>query len=697
MSSEKIEALVSERQLAEATQRAAFLRARVRRLDHAYHVLDAPEVPDADYDALFHELKALEAKFPELVTPDSPTQRVGSPVGELFAAVRHLRPMQSLDNVFGKDELEAWGARVHKSVGASVAFTCELKIDGLAVALTYEHGRFVRGATRGDGEVGEDITANLRTLKTLPLTLNVENPPALLEVRGEVFFPRKAFARLNEELVKSGEKAFANPRNAAAGNVRQKDPAVTAHRPLKLFVHGLGVAEGIKFDKHTEALAWLRDAGLPVNPASKPAGSLEEVHAVCLYWQKERGTVDYDIDGVVVKVDSLRFRDELGVTSKAPRWAVAYKFPPEERATRLRQIFTNTGRTGKITPFASLDPVFVGGVTVSLATLHNESEVARKDVREGDLVIVRRAGEVIPEVVGPVLADRPEGAMPWVFPTECPSCQTPLVKPEDAADWRCPNKATCPAQGIEWIFHFAGRVAMDIRGLGYETGKELLARGFLKDPADVYFLTREQLLTLEGFGEKSADKLLKGITAAKEQPLSKLLVALSIRRVGSHVAKVLADAFRSLDGLSNATQEVLTEVHGIGAETAESVFAWFREEENQKLVEKLKRAGVKLEEPASKVRSDGPLVGKTVVLTGSFDSLTREGAVLAAQEAGAKVGNSVSKKTAFVVVGKEPGTKAEKAKELGVEIIDEAEFLRRMSGTAPAEDPTAPATETRQG
>jgi DNA ligase (NAD+) len=654
------------------------LRATIGQHDYRYYVLDQPTASDAEYDELVRELKELEARHPELVTPDSPTQRVSGAPSSLFAPVEHITPMLSLDNAFSREELEAWGKRLERGVGKDVDFVCELKIDGIAVSLVYERGVFVRGATRGDGRVGEDITVNLRTVRNIPQRLQGE-PPDLLEIRGEIYMPVSAFERLNQELTAHGERPLVNPRNAAAGSLRQKDPSVTASRALQLWAYGVGTNTQRKAQRHWDELAQLRAAGLPINTVIERAASLDEVFAYCTKWEKQRHDVDYQIDGVVIKVDRFGLRDELGSTSKAPRWAIAFKFPPEERTALCKQIAVNTGRTGKVTPFAVLEPVFVGGATVTYATLHNEDEVHRKDVREGDTVIVRRAGDVIPEIVGPVLEKRPPGTPVWEFPKTCGSCGATLVRPEDEADWRCPNKGGCPSQGVEWLFYFASTSAMDIDHLGYQTGIALSERGWVRDPADVYFLTAEQLAQLPGFKEKSIQNLMQAIEGSKDRPLWRLLVGLNIRRIGSHVAQLLAKHFRSIDALAAATLEQLQDIGGVGPEIAGGVHAWFQQPENQALVEKLRRAGVRMkdDEPAG-ATGPQPLAGKTIVITGTLPTLSREDATRAAEEAGARVSGSVSKKTAFVLAGESAGTKLTKAQELGVEIIDEAEFLRRV-------------------
>ena len=665
------------RELAAAKVRVEELREQLNEHSYRYYVLDDPVVSDAEYDELMRELRELEERFPELITLDSPTQRVGITPADLFAPVQHRAPMLSLDNAFSEAELKAWATRVERAVGTSARYSCELKIDGVAVALTYEDGVLVQGATRGDGRTGEDITANVRTVRSVPQRLRTKQPPKLLEVRGEVYFPVEAFERLNEQLTEQGQRPFANPRNAAAGSLRQKDPSVSASRPLALWCHSFGYADGIRFDSHSGFLAWCRDVGLPVAPTSEVQDDLDGVNAYLARWQEQRHSVDWEIDGVVVKVDQTALQDELGATSHAPRWAIAYKFPPEERTTLLRSIDVHTGRTGVVTPFAVLEPVYVGGVTVTTATLHNEDEVRRKDVRVGDTVVVRRAGDVIPEVVGPVLAKRPKNARPWRFPKRCDSCGTPLVRKQGEAYWRCPNRRGCPSQNVEWLFAFASRGAMDIEGLGYKTGFLLLDLGWVGDPADVYSLTQEQLAQLPGFKDKRIHNLLNAIERSKDRPLWRLLVGLGIPHVGSHVAQVLARAFGSIDALVEASEEQIDEVEGIGPEIAQSVAAWFKDKGNRRLLEKLRRAGVRMkDEPVE--TPEGPLSGTTMVLTGGLETMSRDEATRLAQEAGARIASSVSKKTDLVVVGENPGSKAAKAEELGVETIGEREFLRRL-------------------
>ena len=668
----------TERELADAQLRVEELRDQLNYHSYRYYVLDDPEVSDAEYDELTRELASLEERFPELVTPDSPTQRVGISPADLFAPVDHRARMLSLDNAFSHEELEAWAARVERAVGTGARYSCEAKIDGVAVALTYEKGLLTKGATRGDGRIGEDITANVRTVRSVPQRLRVKDPPEYLEVRGEIYLSVKGFERLNEQLLDAEQRPFANPRNAAAGSLRQKDPKVSASRPLALWVHSFGFAAGIRFDSHSGFLTWCRDAALPVAPTSEVVDDLDGVITYLDHWEKNRHSVDWEIDGVVVKVDQIPLQEELGATSHAPRWAIAYKFPPEERTTVLRSIDVHTGRTGIVTPFANLEPVHVSGVTITTATLHNEDEVARKDVRVGDHVIVRRAGDVIPEVVGPVLSKRRRGARRWKFPERCPSCGTELVRRPGEAYRRCPNKRGCPSQNIEWLFAFASRGAMDIEGLGYKTGIQLLDRGLIKDPGDIFSLSADDLAQLEGFADKSITNLLAAIEKAKKQPLWRLLVALNIPHVGTHVAQVLARAFGSIDGLSEASAEQIDDVPEIGLEIARSVHEWFQDLDNNALVEKLRVAGVRMADERPKRSGRGRLEGKTLVLTGGLERLSRDEATAAAQAAGARVASSVSKKTDFIVAGANAGSKLAKAEELGVEVIDEDEFMSRL-------------------
>ncbi len=666
-----------------ASARAEELRATILEHDRRYYVLDQPSVSDAEYDALLGELRAIEATHPDLVTADSPTKRVGGKPSALFAPVQHTSPMLSLDNVFSAEELSTWALKLERGADGAIDYVCELKIDGLAVSLVYERGVFARGATRGDGSVGEDISSNLRTIRDIPMRLPGQGFPPVLEVRGEVYLPISTFERLNRDLAVRGEKPLVNPRNAAAGSLRQKDAQVTAARGLAIWCYGMGTpgesVDGKRTARHSEDLARLRSWGLPVNPTIEVASSLAAVSAFIEKWHRQRHQVDYQIDGIVIKVDRYDQRADLGATSRAPRWAVAYKFPPEEKNTLVKRIAVNTGRTGRVTPLVELEPVLVGGVTVSSATLHNESEIRRKDIREGDTVIVRRAGDVIPEIVAPVVDKRPAQSQPWQFPGQCPACGTSLVRKGDEADWRCPNKKGCPAQGARWLFYFGSPDAMDIEHLGYQTVTALMERGWITDPADLYKLDAQGLSTLPGFAEKSAQNLALAIAGSKDRPLWRLLVGLSIHRVGSHVAQLLAKRYRSIEALSAASQESLESVDGVGPEIAGTVHAWFQAAENQELVERLRQAGLRMQDDAPEVPAgERPLQGKIVVITGTLAGFSRDQAGQAAERAGARVTSSVSKKTSFVVAGADAGSKLTKAQSLGVEVIDEAEFVRRL-------------------
>jgi DNA ligase (NAD+) len=665
----------SKAELGRARKRIEGLRRELDRHLHLYHVLDRPEISDADYDVLYRELVELEEQHPDLVTQDSPTQRIGGPPSEAFAPVRHHARMYSLDNAFSQEELKAWADRVARGV-SDVTFACELKIDGVAVALTYEDGRYVRGATRGDGTTGEDITANIRTMKGVPMRLQTPKPPKLLEVRGEVFFPYKAFERLNAELVEQGKAAFANPRNSAAGSLRQKDPKMTASRPLTYLIHGVGAAQGVKHPTITAWVDYLRDAGLRVSSNIKEANTLEEVQEFIEHWHEHRHDLDHEIDGVVVKVNQISAQEELGYTSKAPRWAIAYKYPPEEQTTKLKKIEIHIGRTGAATPYAVLDPVHVGGVTVTSATLHNMDEVARKDIRPGDFVIVRRAGDVIPEVVGPIPERRPRGLKKWKMPDRCPSCGSEIVREEGEAVAYCTG-IDCPSQRVERIFHFAGRGALDVEGLGYQTIIELAERGLVKDVGDIYALTDEQIASLEGFKDRKIANLRKSIEASKTRPLARLLTGLGIRHVGGTVAEQLANHFGTLDALEAASEEGINAVEGIGEVIAHSVYEFFRQPRNRAVLDKLKRAGLRTADERKAVRQT-ELTGKVVVMTGGLSSMSRDEVREALKEAGAKVTDSVSKKTDLVVVGENPGSKADKAVSLGVPTIDEKELLRLL-------------------
>ena len=659
---------------ADPAARADELRARISRHNVAYHQLDAPEIADADYDALVRELAAIEEAHPDLATPESPTRQVGAAPSTLFAPVQHRSPMMSLDNVVSLEELLAWGKRMERFISGDVDYVCELKIDGLAVSLLYEDGRYVRAATRGDGRTGEDVTANVATVAAIPERLSLKDPPRLLEVRGEVYMPTPAFEELNARQAEAGGRLFANPRNAGAGSLRQKDAGVTASRRLGYWAYQIGQIEGgPAFSRHMMTLDYLGRAGFPINPAIEVITTLDDVHAYCRNWEEHRHDLDYEIDGVVVKVDDLAQRTELGATSKAPRWAIAYKFPPEERTTRLRRITVSIGPSGRATPFAELDPVFVGGSTVGLATLHNEDQVAAKDVREGDTVIVRKAGDVIPEVVGPVLSLRPEGLGPWRFPATCPSCGGPLVRAPGASDTNCTN-VECPAQRMRRVEHFASRGAMDIEGLGERTVRLFFDEGLVGDVGDVYTLDLERVRALDGFGEISVANLATAVETSKRRPLANLLAGLAIPHVGGAGAQVLARSLGHLDRIMAASVEELAAVEGVGPTIAKSVVDFFSNPANLAVLDKLRAAGVNLEGPGA---PDVPqtLAAMSVVVTGTLERWSRESAEEAIKARGGKAPGSVSKKTTAVVAGEAPGqAKVTRATELGIPIITEEDF-----------------------
>jgi DNA ligase (NAD+) len=655
----------------------------VRGHQFRYYVLDAPTVSDAEFDQLFRRLQELEQRWPGLVTPDSPTQVVGGGFSTEFAAHDHLERMLSLDNAFDTDTLRAWVDRVTREVGAEVHYLAELKIDGLAVNLLYENGRLVRGLTRGDGRTGEDVTLNLRTVRDIPERLNpsADYPvPELLEVRGEVFFRLADFADLNAALVEAGKPAFANPRNSAAGSLRQKDPRVTASRPLRMLCHGLGRRRGFEPARQSEAYQALRAWGLPVSERTRLLSTTDELLAHIAYWGEHRHEVEHEIDGVVVKIDEVSAQRRLGSTSRAPRWAIAFKYPPEEATTKLRDIRVNVGRTGRVTPFAFMEPVTVAGSTVSLATLHNADEVRRKGVLIGDTVTIRKAGDVIPEVLGPVVNLRTGDEREFVMPTMCPECGTPLRHEREAdVDIRCPNARSCPAQLRERIFHMAGRGAFDIEMLGYEAAVALLAAGVVHDEGDLFTLDERKLLAVDLFrtkaGELSANgrKLLSNLAAAKDRPLWRVLVALSIRHVGPTAAQALAREFRSLDAIEAADEQALAAVDGVGPTIAAAVREWFTVDWHREVVAKWRAAGVRLAEPVddSVVRH---LEGLSIVVTGSLEGFSRDEATEAITRRGGRAAGSVSKKTAFVVVGEEPGSKYDKAVALKVPVLNENGF-----------------------
>jgi len=666
--------------VSDPSTRAKTLREELAEHNRRYYVLDDPIIGDDAYDALLDELRAIEAEHPELRAPDSPTQRVGAPPLERFQQVEHAEPMLSLANARNEEELRAWETRIRNHLkrldisAAEFSYTTEPKIDGLAIALTYEDGVLVRGATRGDGRVGEDVTQNLRTIGAIPL--RVEDAPRRVEVRGEVYLPIADFKALNERRAAAGEPAFANPRNSAAGSIRQLDPALAAERPLSVWCYGIGATRGLDLATHSEEVEWLRERGFKVNPDTEHHPGVDSVVRRCRWWEERREELDYEIDGVVVKVDERALWRELGVVGREPRWAIAWKFAPTTATTKLHRVVWNVGRTGHLVPFAMLEPVHVGGVTVSTATLHNEEDLARKDVREGDEVVVMRAGDVIPQVVSPLIQRRPKRTRRVKPPAECPACGTPTVKPEDAVFTICPNRAGCPGQSFQHVKHFVSKGAMDIDGLGEKQAMRFLREGLIEDVADIYELSEDRLEGLEGFGEVSARNLMAAIDASRSRPFKRVLYALGLPGVGYVTAEALAEHFGSIDALHSADPEAIEGVEGVGPIMAVQIAESLADERTWELVEKLREKGLRLEQDASERRaSGGPLEGKTLVLTGTLPELTREEAGAMIKAAGGKVVNSVSKKTDYVVAGENPGSKLAKAESLGTEVLDEAGLL----------------------
>ena len=670
----------------ESRQRVERLREVLRYHSYRYHVLDDPEISDAEYDALMVELKELEAAHPELVTPDSPTQRVGAEPLPEFEKVEHRRPLLSLENAFSEEEVRAWEKRVLRILGngAEVGYTVEPKIDGLAVSLCYEDGLLVQGATRGNGFVGEDVTQNLRTIPAIPLRIPVvggEAPPRFLEARGEVYMPRDRFEEMNRRREEEGERPFANPRNAAAGSVRQLDPSITVTRPLSIFMYAVGEVDGLSLDSQWKALSFLQRMGFPTAGNIARCDRLDEVLDLHREWLAQRDDLNYDADGVVIKVDSLSQQDALGEVSHAPRWAIAFKFPAHEAITKLLRIGVNVGRTGSLNPYAELEPVQVGGVTIRHATLHNEEDIHRKDIREGDTVVIKRAGDVIPQVVAPVTELRTGAERVFRMVQVCPVCGQPVVKPEDEVMYYCIN-ASCPAQLEARVEHFASRGAMDIDGFGERLAQTFVEKGLLKDVADFYYLQSDDLLGLEGFAKKSADNLLAAIAASKERPLWRLITGLGIRGVGAVVAQTLSRNFASLDELMGANEERLEAIGGLGPHTAGNVVDFFAQERNRRLVEKLRRAGVGMSRLAEEeAPPGGPLSGLIFVITGTLPSVSREAAAELIESHGGRVTSSVSRNTSYLLVGQQPGeTKVKRATELGVRSMSEEELLRLVEG-----------------
>ncbi|MGA7677550.1 MAG: NAD-dependent DNA ligase LigA [Dehalococcoidia bacterium] len=663
--------------MAEVKQRINKLRELINYHNYRYYVLDSPEISDAEYDELMHKLEQLEEAHPELITPDSPTQRIGAAPVEAFGVVEHPQPLLSLANAFSDEELDAWNRRASNLLSSrKTDFVCELKIDGLAVALTYVNGLLEVGATRGDGYRGENITQNLRTVKSIPLSVSKEAPPRF-EVRGEVYLPKIGFKKLNEERAKEDMPLFANPRNAAAGSVRQLDPRITAQRPLDIFVYGLGWAEGKAVpETHWEIMQYLKSLNFKINPNIALCHTIDEAKAYYAKWVKNEEALPYEADGVVVKINSIPFQVELGNVGREPRWAIAYKFPAVQGTTRLLDIGINVGRTGSLNPYAILEPVQVGGVTIKHAALHNEEDIHRKDIRIGDWVVIQRAGEVIPEIVEPIISRRTGKEKIFHMPKACPVCGAEVIKPEGEAIHRCTN-AACPAQALERIKHFASRGAMDIEGIGEKMSQILFEAGLIKDAGALYYLTKGQLLSLERMADKSATKILSSIEKSKNRPLPRVIFALGIPNIGEETAELLAEHYNSLDDLAQATPEKLQEIPSIGPKISDSVVAFFRQGQNKRIIEKLRKAGVKLEADKAK-RKDLPLAGLEFVITGRLETFPRPEAEAKIKALGGKAGSDVTRKTSYLVVGEEPGSKLARAQALGTKTLTEAEFLELL-------------------
>ncbi|MCZ7533505.1 MAG: NAD-dependent DNA ligase LigA [Acidimicrobiia bacterium] len=665
----------------EPAERYRQLLEELREHNYRYHNLNAAIIDDNTYDALYRELVEIEQTHPELVDPDSLTRRVGAPLTSGFAPVTHRERMFSLDNVTNMEELDSWNERLVGYLGRDPGgYSCELKIDGLAVSLTYENGQLTRAATRGDGTVGEDITANARTIRSIPMVLRGQ-APVVMEVRGEIYLPISEFEALNARQAEIGAAPYINPRNTAAGSVRQKDPAITASRNLAVWIYQLGYVEGgPRLASQTDQMAWLSELGLRVNPANETVGTIDEVKAYIASATAHRHDRDYETDGIVIKADLLSDQAEVGFTARSPRWAVAFKLPPEEKNTILKSIEINVGRTGAVTPYAVMDPVFVGGATVTNATLHNEGEIHRKDIRPGDTVVVRRAGDVIPEVVGPVLELRPKGLKPWHMPKNCPFCGNPIVLPDGEAKAKCTGGFTCPSRLREYLYHFGSRGAMDIEGLGYKTVDALVAADLIRDPSDIYSLTVDDLMGLEGWATTSATNLIASIERSKTRPLGRLVFGLGIDHVGGTVARLLAEHFRSIDAIATATTDEIAQIDGIGPEIASSVHTWFVDPDNLAMIARLGAAGVSLALP-ERVPPTFPqtLDGLTFVITGTIDGFTRDSAKSAVVERGGKVAGSVSSKTSALIAGENAGSKLAKAESLGVKVLDAEAFERLLA------------------
>ena len=673
--------MATRTKVAEVEKRAAELREAIERHNYRYHVLDDPEISDAEYDRLFDELKAIEEEHPGLATSDSPTRRVGAPPSERFVKTQHLSPMGSLEKVTTDEALEKWAKDVSNRLDVpadQIAYVIEPKIDGSAISLVYENGTLTRGATRGDGRQGEDVTPNLRTIPAIPLRILGDDPPAVLEVRGEVYMPLSGFKAFNERLIAEGKKTAPNPRNASAGSLRQKNSQITAERPLSIWVYGVGHSEGLDLKTQWELLEWLREHGFRTNPHAERLESIEAVAERCAAWERKRIELDYEIDGIVIKVDSFEQQRALGALHDRPRWARAFKWAPMTATTRLNKIAIRVGRTGALNPWAMLEPVEVSGVTVSRATLHNEEDINRKDIREGDDVIVQRAGDVIPQIVGPAGAHR-RGTKPFKMPRKCPLCDAEIVRPEGEVMHRCPNRA-CPSRGLETLNNWV-MAAADIEGVGEQLVRRLWDLGLVRSLPDLYRLTKEQLLDLDGFQERSATNVTSSIEASKAIPFSRVLFGLNIPDVGWVTAQSLARHFGTVDRLSEASQEEIIEVEGIGPERAEAIAEWFSDEANQALIADLRQLGLRLEAGREDRPPEGPLTGRTYVITGTLERWSRDEAQAELEALGAKVTGSVSKKTTGLVIGEEPGaSKLTKAQREGVPLISEAELLELLGG-----------------
>ncbi len=658
-----------------AKERIDFLRKEIHFHDRKYYVENNPIISDYEYDLLLKELEDLEKQYPDLITPDSPTQRVGGEPAEEFVTVRHMVSMLSLDNTYSQDELLEFDARIRRLLPSQqIEYVVELKLDGLGVALLYENGKFTRGATRGDGEMGEDITANLKTIKSIPLVLDgIGLSIPMLEVRGEVYMEKKAFQELNRQREENGEPLFANPRNASAGSVRLLDPKITASRPLDIFVYAISYSEGMTFSTHWEALSALKNMGFKINPHSRKFGTINDVVEYCVKWTEERDSLNYEIDGMVIKVNSIAQQVELGSTTKSPRWAISYKFPARQATSKIEDIIIQVGRTGALTPVAVLSPTPLSGIVITRATLHNEDEIRRKDIRIGDTVLIERAGDVIPAVVEVIKEKRSGKEYEFRMPSKCPVCGSDVFRPEGEAITRCVNSA-CPAQVKEHIRHFASRDAMNIDGLGPAIIEQLVDKGLVKNAADLYFLKKDEITNLERMGDKSAQNLIDAIEASKQNNLSRLIFALGIRHIGVRAAEILAEHYGSIDALSKTTSEELQAIYEIGPKVAESIYRFFQQEGNKQMLERLRSAGVKMSEEIKEQKGDQPLKNKTFVLTGTLTSMTRDQASEAIKKLGGKVSSNVSNKTDFVVVGDSPGSKFDRAKKLGITILNEDQF-----------------------